>query len=264
MLDPAPEPPSSIPVPDASGSAEGPPPQALILPVQRVSALFEVILCSGYPTQLLLIAVLETLGIPVQTSSNTLSPTGVFALSLLDAVLVIGLVFFFLRAHRESARDVLLGRGRVAREALIGLLLIPVAIGILVCAIQLIRWLVPELHNVKQPPFEALLTTRSDVVIFAIVAMVAGGVREEIQRGFILWRFERYLGGGWVGLVLFSVAFGLGHVLQGQDAAIATGLLGAGWGAIYLARRSIVAPMVSHAGFNLAQVVSYLLLAGRA
>ncbi len=38
---------------------------------------------------------------------------------------------------------------------------------------------------------------------------------------------------------------------------IATGLLGAFWGVIYLARRSIVAPMVSHAGFNLAQLVKH-------
>ena len=39
-----------------------------------------------------------------------------------------------------------------------------------------------------------------------------------------------------------------------------TALLGAIWGAIYLTRRSIVAPMVSHAGFNLGQVVKYFLI----
>ena len=41
---------------------------------------------------------------------------------------------------------------------------------------------------------------------------------------------------------------------------IATGLLGAVWGCLYLARRSIVAPMVSHAGFNLAQLMNYVAL----
>jgi membrane protease YdiL (CAAX protease family) len=105
-----------------------------------------------------------------------------------------------------------------------------------------------------------MLQNRRDALIFGIVALVAGGVREEVQRGFILHRFDRYLGGGALGLVIFSGLFGLGHVDQGIDAAIATGVLGALWGGVYLARRSIIAPMVSHAGFNLAQLVNYVAL----
>ena len=90
--------------------------------------------------------------------------------------------------------------------------------------------------------------------------MVAGGVREEIQRGFILHRFSQYLGGGAVGVVVHSALFGLGHVDQGWDATLAVGTLGAIWGTIYLMRRSIIAPMVSHAGFNLAQLVKFMAL----
>ncbi|OFW17580.1 MAG: hypothetical protein A3F69_02100 [Acidobacteria bacterium RIFCSPLOWO2_12_FULL_66_10] len=59
-----------------------------------------------------------------------------------------------------------------------------------------------------------------------------------------------------------SAAFGAGHLLQGADAAIATGLLGAFWGATYLRRRSAVAPMVSHSGFDLLQVLQFT-VAGR-
>ena len=83
-------------------------------------------------------------------------------------------------------------------------------------------------------------------------------MREEIQRGFVLRRFEQYLGGGAVGLVVFSALFGLGHLEQGRDVALATAVLGAFWGAIFLRRRSITGPMVGHAGFNLAQVVKFL------
>ena len=96
-------------------------------------------------------------------------------------------------------------------------------------------------------------------MIFAFVVMIAGGVREEIQRGFVLRRFEQYLGGGAVGLVVFSALFGLGHLEQGRDVALATAILGAFWGAIFLRRRSIVGPMVGHAGFNLAQVAKFLI-----
>jgi len=81
-----------------------------------------------------------------------------------------------------------------------------------------------------------------------------------VQRGFILHRFSQYLGGGAAGIVVFSVLFGFGHIDQGIDAAIATGLLGAAWGGIYLLRRSIIAPMVSHAGFNLLQLVKYVMV----
>ena len=37
-----------------------------------------------------------------------------------------------------------------------------------------------------------------------------------------------------MGLVVFSTIFGLGHVEQGYDVAVATAILGAFWGAIYL------------------------------
>jgi membrane protease YdiL (CAAX protease family) len=39
---------------------------------------------------------------------------------------------------------------------------------------------------------------------------------------------------------------------------IATGVLGALWGVVYLRRRSIVAPVVAHAGFDLLQLAQFL------
>ena len=98
----------------------------------------------------------------------------------------------------------------------------------------------------------------SDKGFVGVVVMVAGGLREETQRGFILHRFDTHLGGGVAGLLLYSLLFGLGHVDQGRDAALATAVLGLVWGAVYLSRRSIVAPMISHAGFNLAQLLKYV------
>ena len=249
MLDPAPEP---QPLPADQ--------RPIILPVQRLGALVEVLLCSGFPSQLFLISVLTGFGMPLRTESGDLSPPFVFTLSLLDTVFVIGLVLFFLRAHRERAREVLLGNRPVFREVLLGVALIPVMFVLVLLILLVIIGLAPQLHNVPRNPLEDMLTNRQDAVIFAVVVMIAGGVREEVQRGFILHRFSQYLGGGMVGIVVFSAVFGLGHIDQGTDAAIATGTLGAAWGTLYLARRSIVAPMVSHAGFNLLQLVKYAAL----
>ena len=39
------------------------------------------------------------------------------------------------------------------------------------------------------------------------------------------------------------------------DAVITTGLLGAFWAVVYLKRRSSVAPIVSHAGFNSLEIL---------
>ena len=44
---------------------------------------------------------------------------------------------------------------------------------------------------------------------------------------------------------------------------IAIGLLGFAWGLLYIVRRSIIAPLVSHATFNLAQLLKYLAFAAR-
>jgi membrane protease YdiL (CAAX protease family) len=56
-------------------------------------------------------------------------------------------------------------------------------------------------------------------------------------------------------VIVLSVGFGLGHIVQGWDAVVTTGALGAFWAVLYLRRRSVVAPLVSHAGFNSLEVL---------
>jgi membrane protease YdiL (CAAX protease family) len=232
-----------------------------ILLSQRLSALLEVALCSGFPTQLVLFAVMYSLGMRLTTAADgPWSPAFVSTLSLLDTALVVGLVFFFLRASGEHPRDVLLGYRRVWKEVIAGIALLPLVFIVALLILALILTLAPQLHNVSHNPVEDMLQNRRDAVIFGIVAMIAGGVREEIQRGFILHRFSQYLGGGVLGVAVYSAVFGLGHLDQGRDASIAVATLGAIWGTIYLTRRSIIAPMVSHAGFNLAQLVKFLVM----
>jgi CAAX protease family protein len=229
-----------------------------VLPVDRVAAAFEVLLCSGFPTQLVVIALLASLGMRPQTADGQLSAPFVFALTLLDTVLLVGLVAFFFRARGESLRDELFGWRPPGRDVFLGIVLIPTSFVLVVFVLLILQLAVPSLRNVPHNPLAALAKTRTDAAIFAFVVMVAGGVREEIQRGFVLRRFEQYLGGGLVGLAVFSVLFGLGHLEQGRDVAIATATLGAFWGAIFLARRTILAPMIGHAGFNLAQVAKFV------
>jgi len=237
-----------------------PPSVPIIAPLDRVAAAFEVLLCSGFPSQIIVIALLASLGMHPRTDEGQLSPQFVYMLTLLDTVLVIALITFFFRAHGESLRDQLFGWRPHARDVILGLALVPVSFFVVVFVLVVVQMVAPSLRNVPHNPFAGLVKTRLDAAFFAFVVMVGGGVREEIQRGFVLRRFEQYLGGGLVGLAVFSVVFGLGHLEQGKDVALATSVLGAFWGAIFLARRTIVAPMIGHAGFNLAQVAKFVIL----
>lgn len=242
------------------GTAPAAPARADPVPGRVVPSLVEVVLCSGFPTQLVLSALLAAAGFAALAPTGEPSFGYVVALTLLDVVVVAGLVTAFLRARNESVRELLLGARPPQREAALGVLLTPPIVVAAIGGFLLLGWLAPGLRNVPDNPFEAMLATPGRALLFGLVVVLAGGLREELQRAFILRRFDQHLGGGWLGLAVFSVAFGLGHFIQGWDTVVVTGALGVLWGALYLTRGSAVAAMVSHVGFNLTQIA--LALAG--
>jgi membrane protease YdiL (CAAX protease family) len=245
-----------------SESQVPPPTRIRIDPAQRIVALLEVILCSDFPTQLVLGATFYAFGFQQEQPDGTLNLAFIAVLSLVDAVVLIGLILFFMRAHAESPRDLFFGRRSIGEEARLGLPLSFAALGTAFAAILLIHQFAPWLRTEEKNPLQDLLTTPHGAAIMAVVLVVAGGIREEIQRAFLLRRFEQWLGGPMVGVVVTSIGFGAGHIIQGVDVAIVTGLLGLFWAVVYLRRRSVVAPVVSHSGFNLLQLAQFL-IAGR-
>ncbi len=246
---------------DSESGAEIPAPEtaARAPEASRATAVLEVLICSGYPTQLALASLFAALGFRARGDTG-LDVSFVVALSIIDAVVLVGLMVVFLRVRGEQPRLVFFGSGNAAREMLVGL---PMSIGALMLAIAILlplQLLAPWLHTVPRNPLQDLIQTPVDAALFALVVVVAGGIREELQRAFLLHRFEQHLGGARVGLVVTSLSFGVGHLLQGADAVIATAALGAFWGVVYLRRRSALAPIVSHAGFNLLQLAQFLLV----
>ena len=246
-----------MPEPLATPEAVAAPvPPSTIPPSRRLVAVAEIVLCSSVPTQFAIGALLTMAGwIPVD-SAGQLSLPFVLTLSLADTLLLIVLMIFLMRAHGESASTLWVGHRPLKKEALLGLALIPFVFLMVVVLLNVLRLWAPWLHNVPSNPLEELAAGGAmNAAMFALVAIFAGGVREELQRAFLLHRFEQYLGGAWVGVIVLSVAFGLGHFVQGWDAAITTGTLGAFWAVLYLKRRSSVAPVVSHAGFNSLEIL---------
>ena len=230
------------------------PPPGRPTPGRVVPSLVEVVLCSGFPTQLALSALLAAAGFAALAPTGEPSFGFIVTLTLLDVLVVLGLVVTFLHARDETVGELVLGARPPQREAALGVLLTPPIVVAAIGALLLIGWLAPGLRNVPDNPFAAMLETPGRALLFAFVVVLAGGLREELQRAFILRRFDQHLGGGWLGLVVFSIAFGLGHAIQGWDTVIVTGALGALWGALYLTRGSAIAAMVSHTGFNLTQI----------
>ncbi|MGH9220012.1 MAG: lysostaphin resistance A-like protein, partial [Vicinamibacterales bacterium] len=168
---------------------------------------------------------------------------------------LLSFITWLLLRRAESPRQVFFGERPAGPEVALGVLSLPFVIALVAALMFAILRVAPWLHNVPDNPLESFLGTQTGLVMFLVVVIVAGGIREELQRAFLLHRFRGDLGRPWMGVLITSLAFGLGHTLQGLDAAIITGSLGALWGVMYIRRSSAIAPIVSHSLFNSAELV---------
>lgn len=238
------EPPPRAPLPPPPG----------ILPLDRLRAALEVFLVTlgvGFLIEALARARLGGSGDLTDLGS------GAFALLLiLQNFLALVLIARFLRMEGRGLGYLGYGRGRPAREALLGLLLFPpILVGSGLAQLGL-QGLFPGLRTVEANPLIEMIRSPADVALFVVMSLLAGGVGEESIRAFVLRRFESHLGGiGW-GLAIWSVGFGALHLIQGLDKAIVVGMLGLAFGLVYAWRRSPIAPIVVHAAFDVFQTVA--------
>jgi membrane protease YdiL (CAAX protease family) len=226
-----------------------------MVPRRQWQSLLEVVLCSGFPTQFVLSGVALLAGLRPIREGGGLSLPFVAAVSAADTILVVTLVLWFLKLRNESPYQLFLGARPFGRELALGLVLVPAVVLFMGGAMWWLRELWPGLRTVPENPFQAIARSAAGALALLLVAMVAGGIREELQRAFLLHRIRRDLGGALTALVVSSAIFGVGHVVQGWDAVLVTAALGAFWAALYLARGSIVAAVVSHALANGTQVL---------
>jgi membrane protease YdiL (CAAX protease family) len=227
----------------------------------RLTALVEVVCASGLPSQITIAGLLMLAGLSPLGPDGQLSLTYVATLLAGDTVVLLAFVAWRLQAGGERVSDVLLGStpGRSA-DVWLGVALVPALYGGVSAVLALVRWLVPWLHNVPTNPFESLARAPYGVLVLGILVVLSGGLKEEVQRVFVLRRFEQHLGGAPLGLAIYSVVFGLGHFAQGYDVGVMTTIMGVAWGLVILRRRNIVAASISHAGFNAAQILQFVLV----
>lgn len=248
--------PDQEPFPTAAGdppfATEVKPP----LPSWRAAA--EVLLCSDFPTQLAIGTLLGRLGIAPLDADGQLSSRFVYLVSAIDTVVLLTLILVLLRLSGDRPRELFLGQAQPRRELALGVALLPIVLGIVLLLQAAIHLLAPFLRNVPESPFQSMIGSPVQTAAFVALVLIAGGVREELQRAFLLHRFDQSLGGARIGVLITSIAFGLGHAVQGWDAMLVTGVLGAIWGSIYVWRRNVLPTIVSHALFNTVQVMMAL------
>jgi len=246
---------TALPLPSVPATPVTLVPTAATLP--RWFALLQVLLVCGIPTQLVAAVWLAMAAhVPLFEGDGGGISFEFFALvSLIDTAMVALLIRLFLTLSNETSDEVFVGKHPIKGEVLRGLALLPLVFLAVTGIVLGIRALLPWMHNVQKSPLEAFMRTPLETAVFLFIVVLAGGVREELQRAFILYRFEQRLGGFKVGLALFSLTFGALHIDQGFDVAVAIGLLGLFWGILYIRRRSAIVSMVNHASFNAAQVI---------
>jgi membrane protease YdiL (CAAX protease family) len=221
----------------------------------RLASLVEILLTLGFVTDALTAMILA----PVPPLANPLdSVRSLAAFTLLSSLLMVLLITLLLRLRGESLASLCLGGSALSwRDVGLGIGLVPGIFLVSFVAKSLIRHWAGSLYSGERNVLEDLMRTPADLGLFVGVALIAGGLREEMQRAFIIRRFEAAWGPAWLGSLLFALVFGYGHLLQGKDEAIIAGLLGLIWGGLYVIRRNIVANSISHALYDATELVRY-------
>jgi membrane protease YdiL (CAAX protease family) len=222
--------------------------------LDRLQAIIEVFLLSG-----LVSGFFAVLPFSLRAEGNlslTRDARTVALYLLLDTGICLVLLFIVLGAHRETLRDLGVRFAHWRFDALLGFGVVPVLFVLNMVVGLAFRTLLPR-YYIDRNPLTEIIHTPQELALFLLSAFIAGGIKEELQRAFILTRFRRYLGGAWVGLFVWSLAFGAGHYAQGLQGVAAAALFGFLFGLIYLLRGSLIAPIVAHSLYDTAALLGY-------
>ena len=217
----------------------------------------------GNALEVLLVALFGSLLVPIGFSAAGLSTEKILnnasllvILLLTDASVTLLLILGLLRLRGQSLRDLGWGHGSPLRECLSGCLFLPALFMAVFLVSNSFRILLPD-YATRDNPLLELIKNPHDLILMIISSVYVGGFKEEIQRAFVLNRFQENLGGAVPGLLIWSAFFGYGHLVQGLDNAVGAGILGLLFGLLYLWRRSLTGPIVAHAVYDVFTVVIF-------
>ena len=226
-----------------------------------MQAAFEVLLMSGLLSSFLAGLPLSLLGgNSAELLENDAKLISLFV--LLEAGFAFLILFMVLRVRRENLQSLGLEWARWKPKLIIGLALVPFLFLINILVAVAFRLYLPA-YYIEQNPLTEIIHTPQQLILFIFSALIAGGIKEELQRAFILNRFRRYLGGSAVGLLVWSLAFGAGHYVQGLQGVLIASIFGFVFGLVYIMSGSLIAPIIAHGTYDTIALLGYWFSSGK-
>ncbi len=167
-----------------------------------------------------------------------------YATILRDLALV-ALVAFFLWRNREPLTRIGWNPAFLRREAVLGVVLFFPMVLFTGMLERVFRSLGLSAPSTPLPRF--LTATDWEEFALALLLVVFVAIAEEtIFRGYLILRLQNLTGSPVAAAVLSSVVFAMGHGYEGTAGVATVGVMGLIFAAVYLWRRSLVAPIVMH------------------
>jgi len=115
----------------------------------------------------------------------------------------------------------------------------------------------PDLLETSTQAQRAIQETIPPSSVPALIAMMAfvSLWEEVVFRGFLLTRLYAMFRRWWMAVIVGSLLFAAGHIYQGVMATVVIGFIGVVLGALFVWRRSLLAPFVFHLIFNVAALL---------
>ncbi len=222
----------------------------------KFQATIEILLFSGLVSGIL--AALPVYAIEGQRAlMNNAVSTSLFL--LLESGISFLLLIMLLKLHGERFQDLGLRWNRWRPNVIAGVLLVPFLFLIGAIVSSVFRAYFPR-YYMETNPLTNMIHTPQQLGLFIFSALIAGGIKEELQRAFIITRFHQHLGGAGVGLVLWSLVFGAGHYVQGVQGMAIASIYGFLFGLIYIISGSLIAPIVAHGAYDTLALLGYWFL----
>ena len=227
---------------------------------RRLYAVFEIIMVSGivssFMVSLVFAMVFFIMFGRARLNIMEMDISFLVAYTLFESAVAFLILFMLMKARGETLSMLGLRRQQWKTNVVFGILAALCLLVVSGATGVLFKIFLPEYALEKNPLIEMVHSPRQ-LILFIFTLIVAGGIKEEMQRAFILRRFSHHLGGAGIGLVIWSLAFGAGHSAQGLQGMCTAAILGLIFGALYLMSGNLLLPITAHALYNTMTLLLY-------
>ncbi len=191
-------------------------------------------------------------GVAVAYATNFLVPVlkmedYVFSLfAMLTVVSVTMAFYFYYQKFHPNGFAVFFNSSEYLKDVLIGVI-------IAVLSVAIVYFLVIPIAGEDDPTisFVKNLVHSGPLINIILAGVLIGGIAEELFfRGHLIESFRRaFPYGRWslvAAIIISALLFGLGHRHQGTLGMVFSGVHSVVWAALFINRRSLIAPMVGH------------------